>query len=158
VTDQFFHVSNLLYTEGDMVQANWGRVILGAGPAHNHFYREYLFERIRSAEFPDQPSRMSSAFGFVSHTVADWFSQLHEGTPNIIFEVEPVGPHGLFDMGWIDVLGLYRTFKGVEDCARRYWKGETRQPPHVEILCPEGLRIIKRITPIEENMAAPQEP
>lgn len=54
------------------------------------------------------------------------------------------------DMTWIDVVVDFRTFDGVEHCARRYWRGEERTPNGVtmEVLVEGDLVVVDRITAI----------
>jgi hypothetical protein len=92
----------LWLSPGEVIQpGNRGKVIFAFGARHPRFYAEYLFERIRLAEFPDQPSRMRSAFAFRDEAVARAFS--NDGAP-LLYRVQLVdGAHtATHDMHWID--------------------------------------------------------
>src|SRR6266849_715121 len=61
----YYWRSALWLAPGEIIQpGNWGKVILAFGARHPRFYAEYLFERIRQAEFAARPSRMRAAFAF----------------------------------------------------------------------------------------------
>lgn len=142
-----YHKSQQLYKPGEhIVSGNWGRTVLGFGPIHHLYFREYLFESIRSREFTDKPSRLVSAFAFIDGRFAmAWQrSQTVENT-YIVSLSDPTRPIHQGDMTWIDQLPLCRTFEEVEDCARQYWKGEMRQSGVLEIVAPCDLIVEKRL-------------
>lgn len=150
----YYHVSRGLYQRGDLIAAgNWGRIILGTGPNHPLFYREYLFERMRAAEFPKKPSRMRAAFAFESSASALGWNH-GENVPEYAYAVEitePKAPLHRADMSWLTVIREYRTFEGAEDCARRYWGGDEREPNWAEIITAGPLRVLDRLTTIPDN-------
>jgi hypothetical protein len=147
-----YHRSGLLYRAGDRIQpGNWGRVILGAGPPHNRFYAEYLLDRVRS-EFSEKPSRMEACFAFENFDAARAWSR---GPAEYVYAVrlaDSASPRHRGDMDWIDALPLYRTFDGVEECARRYWAGHERGMKW-EIVVAGELVVVDRLTAIAENGA-----
>lgn len=49
-TPDLFYISPALLAEAELVQpCNWGRIIRGLGARHFKFFREVLFESVRSA-------------------------------------------------------------------------------------------------------------
>lgn len=69
-----YHRDQALFRRGDRIPpGTWGRTVLGFGGRHDFFFREYLFETIRKAEFPDLPSRLTSAFAFEDAGFAQQF-------------------------------------------------------------------------------------
>ncbi len=145
-----FHVAAALYRSGDQVMpGNWGRLVMGQGPDHAFFYREYLWERIRAVEFPTRHSRLNVAYAFASHD----FAQTYKQAGDFVYLVEipdGIAPDRL-DMSWIELAKAYRSFEGAEHCARSYWQGDERDPRQMELLVPGPLTIRERLTPIPEN-------
>lgn len=162
----YYHCSRSLYAPGDTIlPGSWGRLILGIGPRHHRFYAEYLIERIRTTEFPEKPSRMASAFAFEDAGYAGTFAQQkRDQVVEYVYAVQPADsdtPLHRGDMSWIDELPNYRTFAGVEEVARRYWRGDERDPRAWEMVMPGPLRIIDRLSATLDNgisPAAPQSP
>lgn len=142
-----YHKSQQLYLPGDRIRVgNWGRTILGFGPLHNCYYREYLFERIRQAEFSDKPSRLEAVFAFVDRQFAIAWRRTE--VPENVYAVRLSDPRAsihLGDMSWFDQLPQCRTFEEAEYCARQYWKGEQRQPETLEIVAACDLIAEERI-------------
>jgi hypothetical protein len=152
----YYHCSLALLHPGDRVRpGNWGRIIQGIGPAHSHFFREYLWERVRRDEFPDKPSRMLSAFAFTNLAAAQNYRAQEQGkNMDHIYSVRPANVEAKqqrADMSWLAVVHQYHTFDGAEECARRYWRGDDRDPNAIELLVEGELEIIDRLTPIGEN-------
>jgi hypothetical protein len=130
---------------GELVQpANWGKVIFAFGPRHTLFFREYLFERVRAAEFAAQPSRMNAAFAFRDEAAARAFA--NDGAP-LLYRVQLVdGAHtATLDMQFVDALPTAHTFDETEDLARRYWAGEQTPQPRWEVLSESGFTVIDRL-------------
>ena len=143
------HRSQRLYLPGERVPiGSWGHTILGIGPAHNFYFREYLFEKIRQAEFNDKPSRMDSVFAFVNQQFALNWQRGQENTYAVHLS-DPTGNIHRGDMSWLDQLYQCRTFEAAEYCARRYWKGEQRQPDALEIVAASDLIVEERIFPVD---------
>ena len=152
-----YHRSQQLYERGDRVApGNCGRLILGIGPSHNCFYREYLLEKIRQLEFPDKPSRMKAAFAFVTFDFAKTWKR--GNIVEYVFAVRIADQSALLhkgDMNWIDAMGEFRSFSGVEDCARHYWRGDERCANTWEIVTSGEFTIEDRLTSIAENGVKP---
>jgi hypothetical protein len=147
------HRTQALYEPGDFIAGTWGRLILGIGPAHKRFYAEYLLERIRKAEFPSAPSRMKAAFAFED---APYAMSWDRGTQEYVYAVRLADdkPQHRGNMAWIDAMNEYRSFEGVEDCARHYWTGDDRDARTWEIVASGGLVVEDRLTRIPENGVA----
>jgi hypothetical protein len=147
-----YHRTQGLYRSGDLILAgNWGRLILGIGPAHNRFYAEYLLDRIRLDEFPSAPSRLVCAFAFEdAQYTMEWRGQ----PPGYVYAVrlaDPTAPQHRGNMDWIDAMNEYRSFEGVEECARHYWRGDDRDPQAWEVATIGGFVVEDRLTRIPEN-------
>ena len=152
----YYHCSLQLLQPGDRIRpGNWGRIVQGIGPAHTLFFREYLWERVRRVEFSDKPSRMRAAFAFASHAAAQNYKANEQGkNMDQIYSVRPVSAEDKqhrADMSWLDVVRQYHTFDGAEECARRYWRGDERDPNSIELLVEGDLEVLDRLTPIGEN-------
>ena len=130
---------------GEIIQpGNWGKVIFAFGARHPRFYAEYLFERIRQAEFAAQPSRMRAAFAFRDEAVARAFD--NAGAPLLYRVQSGVDGHtATLDMHWIDSIVGAHTFDEAEDFARRYWAGEQSVQQKWEILSESGFMVIDQL-------------
>lgn len=151
VPEVYFHKSPLLYEPGDRIlPGHWGRLVLGTGPNHSRFYFEYIWERIREAEFQDLPSRLRSAFVFTTPEAAVGFDR---GVPEFTYTValaEGARTHQA-DMSWIEAVKHRRSLDGVDECARHYWRGDIVNPQELEIVVEGELIVQARLTPIPEN-------
>lgn len=151
-----FHRANALYEPGDQIPpGNWGRLVLGIGPAHPLYFREYLWERIRRAEFPTKPSRMRACFAFEAVEAADKFVQ-NRDWPTYTYAVrltDATLPLHRGDTSWLEpsLIQEFRTFEGVEGCARHYWNSDERSSGQFEIVVSGALEVVQRLTPIREN-------
>ena len=151
----YYHRSQLLYGKGDFIQpGNWGRVIQGIGATHNRFYPEYVLESIREREFGGKPSRMQASFVFEKHDKAASFPRVViQGIKEHIYAVtldgEPNTHRG--NMGWIEAMPKYQTFKGLEECVRRYWREDDRDPDAWEMVVGGVLVVQDRVSSLEEN-------
>ncbi len=153
---EFYYKSTALYQPGDRIlPGNWGRVILGKGPiqydaqGRNNFFREYVFERVRKAEFPDIPSRMSCAFVCETSTAIEKLDQ-----PGLVYVVEwetPDVPVHRGDLTWMNVFWDHHTYDGIDYCARQYWEGKERTPDAWELCGESVLTVLSRETRIGEN-------
>lgn len=151
-----FHTSHSLYAPGDTVgPGNWGRVLLGYGASHNRFFPEYVFERIRAAEFTDKPSRLHCCFAFEELALAEQYARLNSPL-EIVYEVEPTEPNASQhrgDMTWIETPTMHQchTFDGVEELARRYWRGMEHAERKIELVIRSPLVILRRCTPFADD-------
>lgn len=158
MNELLYHCTMRLLGPGDNVYpGNWGSTVLGTGPGHPAFYREYLLERIRQQGFPDRPSRMKAAFAFENRDYAlKW-----KRAPNqseYVYSVR-LADGGTCthrgDMTWIDAMSAYHTFDGVEECARRYWHGNPRSDNSTgfELVVAGALVVVERVTQIADDGA-----
>jgi hypothetical protein len=152
VTDRaYYHCAKALYRREDQIQpGNWGRLVLGMGPDHSFFYREYMLERVRASEFRKRPSRLTCAFLFADATYAHEWAVAEREFVYLARPLDDTEPCRL-DMSWLTIIREYRTFEGVEGVARSYWSGVERSPREVELLVTGPIVIVDRITPIPEN-------
>ena len=152
-----YHRSNALYVPGDRIlPGNWGRIVLGIGATHPHFFREYLWERLRQSEFPKLPSRMAAAFAFQEFARAESFVQ-NAGWPTytyIVTMADVALPKHRADIGWWDIVAGYHAFHSAEGCARHYWKGDEQSASGWEWLTAGELIVTQRLTPVPSNGAA----
>ena len=151
-----YYRSNLLYQPGDRIDTGlYARQILGFGPNHLQFFREYMLEQIRKAEFPERPSRLSVVFIYESFEL----SQRVRRSPiadEITYRVTPVNADTLvcrLDMDWLThQLEHCHSFECAEAIARKYWKGERAFPGSTtEMLVSGPVVIEERMTAITEN-------
>ncbi len=152
----FYHKTSALYEPGDRIlPGNWGRLTLGNGPTRcdpqgrNNFFREYVFERVREAEFPGLPSRMRSAFVCETPTATNWL-----GTEGLIYVVQwetSDVPLHRGDLTWFDVFWSHRTYEGIDYCARQFWTSRERTPDAWELFGESALTVLSRMTQIGEN-------
>lgn len=155
---RYFYRAASLYEPGDRVLPGaWGRLVHGMGIRHLQFYREYAWERIREARHPQRPSRMRSAFAFETLEGAERFRR--EGFPELIYTVD-LGSEPLVhraDMTWFDRANAQHSFRGIDDCADHYWRGEILDPVNVELVVQGELVIVSRVTQIPEDEVATPE-
>jgi hypothetical protein len=152
-----YHVNQGVFEPGDVIApGNWGRLVLGFGLRDHgnnaiNFLFEYLFQRIRDAEFADKPSRLRSAFAYESFALAE---EKARPMQQVVYLVEAADPQSRIhraDVSWFDVLYEYRTFEGVEGVARQYWQGVERLPDHWEVVIEGGVIVKDRLTRFPEN-------
>ncbi len=153
--DELFHRSGLLYQPGDRVfPGNWGRTILGAGMQHGFFLREYIFETIRSKEFPEKPSRMTSAFACNTRRALQFRERGHDYAVSFANSDAPAHQG---DMHWFNVYSHNYTFSGVDECVRRYWRSEPcTESADWEIFAESELTIICRVSSIPDDTLRPR--
>lgn len=148
----YFHKAALLFQPGDRVQPGaWGRLIFAAGPRHQHFYREYIWERVREARYPALPSRMRSAFAFETLQGAEGF--FRDGLPEFIYTVDVVGTPTVHcaDMSWLDLIMDRHEFQALDDLADHYWRGDVLNPARLELVVDGQLQVVRRVTQIPED-------
>ena len=150
-----YHRAESLYKTGEHIYpGNWGRLVLGRGPAHGSFYREYLLEKIRELEFPGKPSRLKASFAFVDREFAEGWKRSEKAPFEYLYVVripDLTCQVHCADMSWIGTMMQYRSFAGVEKCARHYWNGDEKDPKQREVLVSGPLEVIERLTPLPED-------
>lgn len=161
--DTLYHVTMGLHVPDDVIlPGNWGRIIEGWGVGHNQFYREYALERVRAAEFPDKPSRMRACYVCEDEAFAHNFRRGGpQRPPDHVYAVRLVdtsAPCHRGDMMFIDIMTSQRTFAGVDECARRYWRGEQAATPRIEWVIAGAIVVDARLSRIaEDDFKAPVE-
>ena len=87
-----YHCSPLLLELGSIIRpGNYGRVLKMYGARHDHWLREQFLEFIRAQEFPDKPSRLTSAFTCEQLDAIELFKG-RNCESGVIYEVELVDP------------------------------------------------------------------
>ncbi len=161
--DVLYHCTMSLHAKDDVIlPGNWGRIIEGWGVRHNHFYREYVLERIRAAEFSEKPTRMNACYVCDDETFArNWNRFAQQGTSEHVYAVRLVDPSARChrgDMTFIDTMPSQRTFAGVDECARRYWRGAQAASPRFEWVIAGAIVVDARVSKIaEDDFKAPVE-
>lgn len=155
-----FHRASPLYEPGDQIlPGNWGRLVLGSGPQHSLYFREYVLERVRQTLYQSKPSRLRACFAFETIEAAERFSfgmplptllPIYTYATRIVDEGAPTH-RGDASRLETDLINRYRTFDGVDACARHYWEGVERLPGNFEVVIGGALEIVQRLTPIQEN-------
>lgn len=124
---------------------NWGRMIKMYTPQNNHSQafiaaREFIFESVRSKNFPDKPSRLECTFLCKNFQDAQ---ELHQKNRqfDLIYEVEIIDDGQVFetDMALIDNAPT-DTIVVMEEKAKTYWN-----PSNIvksEILTNSPIKII----------------
>jgi hypothetical protein len=134
---------------GDVIPAGeWGRNVLGFGGRHFFFAREYVWERVRLADFPQLPSRIRSAFCYENRVDAD--AAYADHSLYTVYLADPAAPRHRADRKWTDdsTADACKSFEDMERCARGYWEGRSfDQQPAWEVLTEGGLTVVARIWP-----------
>lgn len=156
-----FYKSTDLYEPGTIIQkGHWGQWVQGIGTQHKDYtlYRECLLEYVRKAEFPELPSRLTSAFVHATEIDAKRAPISSPHYQEHIYQVKVLGNPCLqfsADMVWVGLMdGTLNTVDGVVDIVRRYWRGEKHNDPTksiVEVLLDCDIVIIRRTSEIVEN-------
>jgi hypothetical protein len=114
-----FHLANTLLRSGSIIEpGNWGRMILRFGLKHARAMHEMSLERARVAKFEAVPSRLSSAFAFLSLPEARAFRQEigepfassilyrvsldNPDAPSHVADYRQVNPRTIDDPSWPD--------------------------------------------------------
>lgn len=137
-----YHCAPLLLSPGSVIcPGNWGRIKRQYEENALAIAREAILEDVRKREFGASPSRLESAFACPTLNSAEQFRAKHART-GLIYKVELVDPtapihagdHELYLQGFVGI-------NGMEELARRYWRGEGLGAPEVLTLSP--LRVVK---------------
>ena|SRR5437868_8328196 len=146
----YFHSAPLLLEPGAVIHpGNWGRILNCYTQQQGNAWmlaREFVFESIRAAEFPNLPSRLSCAFAF---EVLDHANQYRSNfSPwNPLYEVELVDESAPIHRAAFNLIvfpAAQVTFVPVAvELARKYWSGAEVQI--VEILTRSALRVKRMV-------------
>lgn len=146
-----FWVTGMDASPGQVIEpGNWGRILLGIGPAHSLYKREMLFENARATNFPDLPSRLASSFLWGRLEEAKWYVKAVHNNDHV-YEVE-----------WDDSLPTHRGFHlcipphpnfTPEQTVHLYWEANHRvhwdQDPNIspiEIVTESPMRVKDAVT------------
>jgi hypothetical protein len=108
---------------GDVIPAaRWGQIVQSRGSIHPFFYREALFEQIRSTDFPKSPSRLASNFAWENRDTAEGMA--HEG--HHLYKVGmPQGARiARVDATWCSLVWNSHAVADAFDMMKHYWRGE----------------------------------
>ena len=146
---KYYWLASYPLEEGSVVlPGNWGRIIdlYKSDGSILTYLREKILEKVRSKDFPDLPSRMTSIFLCESIENAKLFRDANGRFLDILYEVELIDKEKpLFRTDW-SFLNCPSTpffLKQFEEMAHLYWKAENIQNP--EILTESRIKIIRKI-------------
>jgi len=123
-----------LFVGAQIAPGRWGRLIAATGPTHPHFYREDLFEAVRSHEFPDRPSRLTCGYAWIGEP--GWAEP--DPTEHVYEVAYPGGDAFPAHMGYLtDASGV--PLGELIERARAYWRGDGALN---ELLVPGELEVV----------------
>lgn len=100
-----------------------------------HYLWEFIWEMIRSYEFPHMPSRMDSLFLFDNEANAIEFKKQYRDTYYQLVTINTLGGTAKsFDMNWFSNVPSDIPLVEVKEYARNYWKQVKTGNPVMEIL------------------------
>lgn len=100
-----------------------------------HYLWEFIWEMVRSNEYPNMPSRMESLFLFdKEENASDFFNQYRDPTYCIANIKLLEGKTESFDMNWFSNVPSDVPITEVEKYARNYWEQKYTDNPVVEVL------------------------
>ena len=139
-----FHASGLLYEVGDVIHpGNWGRVILGAGAAHQFYFREFLFEEVRLQLAPDAPSRLRSLFGLRTIEALQAYQQTTGLRHGYRIELSDEANIHMADLAIFDRLFVPNGYEFAKQALTDYWQGT--DGPVMEIFAETTGRVLERL-------------
>lgn len=139
---EFYHCAPLPLGPGSVIcPGNWGRIKRRFESNPLAIAREAIIEDVRRREFGAKPSRLDSAFACPTLAAAEQYRAKHAPT-GLIYRIEllninapsHVGDYELYLQGFVGI-------DGMEEVARRYWRGEDSGTPELLTLSP--LRVIE---------------
>lgn len=145
-----YYVCPIPLRPGSVVEpGNYGRIVRHHGQEHHLWGREELLERVRQADFPTKPSRLTSAYYCPEVADAQWF-QNHHSNAGIIYLVVPLSPEAPRHAGYMNCLPPIAGRDG-EDIARRYWAADLKVQgpdgyPAQEIVIASPMLIVQDVS------------
>ncbi|QGZ56699.1 hypothetical protein [Paraburkholderia acidiphila] len=152
----YFHLCSVQLSPGSVIEpGNWGRII-ELYPQDNNVSNawrtavEQVFEATRLQLTPDAPSRLTSAFAFLSQADAER-QRPQMGWLNMLYEVELVDPDAVQHIGVFDLLTAAYVIDGTRflpkarGLATQYWSGSAADGTK-ELVTASPLRIVRRIS------------
>ena len=129
-----------------ILPGNWGRMIslYRSDDGLLLYLREKILEEIRIREFPNLPSRMTSAFLCLTIEDAIKFRDSNNRSFDILYKVEVIDDKPVFKTDWTFLNWPMTPFllKDLENMAYKYWQATDIQNP--EILTESRIKIIQR--------------
>lgn len=145
-SDKFFDTMGAIFTKfGIDIDVSVVSGELQKTKYYAELLKEYIFEQVRLAEYPEKPSRMQCMFLFsndIDHN--DFANSLHyDMAKRSIVEIEALENSKLHfaDLKLLDCNALSHIEK--MDKARQYWNGTTEKGIGVEILFTGNFKINK---------------
>ena len=148
-----YHCSPSWLEPGSIIRpGNYGRILKMIGANHTHWLREQFLELIRTQEFPDKPSRLTSAFTCEHLNAIRWFRESNCAM-GVVYEVELVNPDA--NRHTTD-FNLIQPIPGevddMCDISRRYWRAShwITIEGRPELRCAEtlmetGLKVVREV-------------
>lgn len=118
-----FRIDDLGLKVGDIIEhGRWGRIVRETGGKHEQFQRESILERVRVAEFPEKPSRLTGSFAFAHFEHADHFHEWrwNNGSKQHMYEVVPLNPNAAYHLGYMLCIPPLQD-NDPEAVSRAYW-------------------------------------
>ena len=143
-----FRWDDRLFNVGAVIPpARYGQTLLGIGPDHARWRREIVTEFIRTANFPDRPSRLAGLLAFTSpgNAYKNFATFAGSGTYRL-YQVEALERTTIFIAAewqlYEVVSALERNdLKNATREARRYWEGGAHGDGLMEAIASTGLRV-----------------
>jgi hypothetical protein len=148
---ELYHCAPLPLSPGSVIcPGNWGRIKRRFEQNALSLLRESILDDIRRRKFSHKPSRLDAAFGCPTLVDAEQYRSRHAST-GVIYRVELVDPGAPSHQGDHELyLQGFTGIDGMEDLARRYWKGESLGGPELLTLSP--LRILECVNTTCANL------
>jgi len=135
---KYYHSAPLALQAGSIIEpGNWGRILNCYTSENGNAWllaRELAFESIRSSDFKDLPSRLSSCFVFDNLDHANQY-QREFSRWNSLYEVELVNETAPTHQGAFNLVSFPNNqtefLPVVINNARKYWAGEEIQVPEI---------------------------
>ena len=148
-----YHCSpSWLEPESIIRPGNYGRILRMMGANHTFWLREQFLEFIRAQEFPDKPSRLTSAFICEQLDAIGYFKEQNFAT-GIVYEVELVNPcanRHTTDFNCIQPIP--GTMDDMCEISRHYWRASywttiDKRPGLrcAETLVETGLKVVREV-------------
>lgn len=110
-----YYCSGLPYRPKSIIQpGNWGKVIEGAGAAHQYSWREIAFEMSRELHAPNSASRLESVFSLPTEEDARAYAPtMNVGTVHI-YEIRPLDERAPHHRGDLNVFNAFPNAWGFD--------------------------------------------
>lgn len=150
-----YHVCPTWLDQGSIIRpGNYGRIVRQLGQAHPRWGTEQILEAVRSTDYPNKPSRLSSAFGCEDAEVARVFRARNCLTA-LIYEVELVDPDApihITDFNYIQTYDQFEDLRDMNNVAHIYWSNSSwftitdRPGLHcAETVIASALRVLREV-------------